>query len=190
MGAMRGFHDAFRVRRAPGVTGENAFQPAQRAENRAVLQNHFLRILRAGGCVTAVAVGGQMAQRAVIRGEGVLVCGNEQERRFLRQIRDAGREIARRAGHTYSGVYLPSSRMTWTTDDILAALFIAVAVLLIVALYHIILIAVDARKIVKRVERMSAQVEQVAMKPLSMLDSAMDWLSGQAEHIGKKKRKK
>lgn len=66
--------------------------------------------------------------------------------------------------------------MTWSAEDIMMGLYIAVAVMLIVALYHVIFIVVDLRKIVKRFESVSDQLETVIMKPLSMTDQAMEWM--------------
>ncbi len=67
-------------------------------------------------------------------------------------------------------------------------LYIAVAVMLIVALYHIIFIAVDARKVAKRIERVTREVESVLMKPLGMTDSALEWV--QSFFLEKAKKKK
>lgn len=66
--------------------------------------------------------------------------------------------------------------MSWSTDDIMTGLYIAVAVMLIVALYHVIFIVVDLRKITRRFDNLTEEVEAVLMKPLSMTDRALDWL--------------
>lgn len=66
--------------------------------------------------------------------------------------------------------------MTWSPEDIMMGLYIAVAVMLIIALYHVIFIVVDVRRIVRRFENVSEEVETVIMKPLSMTDQAMEWM--------------
>jgi len=55
-------------------------------------------------------------------------------------------------------------------------LYIVVAVMLIVVLYHVIFIVVDARKIAKRIENLTQEVEAVIMKPLSMADQVLEWV--------------
>lgn len=55
-------------------------------------------------------------------------------------------------------------------------LYTLVAVMLIVVLYHVLFIVVDLRKIVRRFEDITAQVEEVIMKPLSMADQAVQWV--------------
>ena len=76
--------------------------------------------------------------------------------------------------------------MTWSTEQIMIGLYIAVAVMLIVALYHVIFIVVDLRKVMRRVENVTKEVEAVIMKPLSMTDKAMEWLMGVIEEKRKK----
>lgn len=66
--------------------------------------------------------------------------------------------------------------MTWSPEDIMMGLYIAVAVMLIVTLYHVIFIVVDLRKIVRRVDSVTEEVETMIMKPLSMTDQALEWM--------------
>lgn len=66
--------------------------------------------------------------------------------------------------------------MSWSPEDIMMGLYIAVAVMLIVVLYHIIFIVVDARKIARRIENLTQEVETVVMKPLSMADQVLQWV--------------
>lgn len=66
--------------------------------------------------------------------------------------------------------------MTWSPEDIMMGLYIAVAVMLIVVLYHVIFIVVDARKIARRISNLSEEVETVIMKPLSMIDQLIEWM--------------
>ncbi len=80
--------------------------------------------------------------------------------------------------------------MNWSSDDILQGLFVAVAVMLIVALYHIIFIVVDLRKVMRRFETLTQEVEAVLMKPLSMTDRALDWMISFFEEKAEKHGKK
>jgi cell shape-determining protein MreC len=66
--------------------------------------------------------------------------------------------------------------MSWSPEDIMMGLYIAVAVMLIVVLYHVIFIVVDARKIARRIESLTEEVEAVVMKPLSMADQLLQWM--------------
>lgn len=68
--------------------------------------------------------------------------------------------------------------MEWTSADILTVLYIVVAVLLIIVLYHVLFIVVDLRRTVKRVESISQITESAVMKPLAMADRALDWALG------------
>lgn len=66
--------------------------------------------------------------------------------------------------------------MTWTSTEILSALYIAVAVLLLVTLYHVIFIVVDLRKVMRRMESLTQEVESVLLKPIAMTDKALEWM--------------
>lgn len=66
--------------------------------------------------------------------------------------------------------------MTWAPEDIMMGLYIAVAVMLLIVLYHILFIVVDARKIARRIENLTQEVEAVIMKPLSMADQLLQWM--------------
>lgn len=66
--------------------------------------------------------------------------------------------------------------MTWAPADIMMGLYIAVAVMLLIVLYHILFIVVDARKIARRIENLTQEVEAVIMKPLSMADQLLQWM--------------
>lgn len=79
--------------------------------------------------------------------------------------------------------------MTWSPDDIMIGLYIAVAVMLIVVLYHVIFIVVDLRKIIRRVDNVTDEVETVVMKPLSMADQAIEWLVAFFNEKAQKKNK-
>lgn len=66
--------------------------------------------------------------------------------------------------------------MTWSTMDIMNGLYTAVAVMLIVVLYHVLFIVVDLRKVMRRINVITEEVEMVIMKPLSMTDRALEWM--------------
>jgi hypothetical protein len=66
----------------------------------------------------------------------------------------------------------------WSSVDILQGIFIAVGIMLIVALYHVIFIVVDLRKTMRRIQLVSEEVQTVIMKPLSVADQAMQWVKG------------
>ncbi len=80
--------------------------------------------------------------------------------------------------------------MNLTSVDILHGLYIAIGIMLIVVLYHVIFIVVDVRKIMKRVQTVSEEVETVILKPLSMADQAMAWVTGFLEEKSKHHHKK
>lgn len=80
--------------------------------------------------------------------------------------------------------------MMWTPDDILTILFIAVAILLMIVLYHALFIVVDLRKIMRRVESVSDQVEEVIMKPLAMTDKILAWIMEYIESFEKNRTHK
>lgn len=80
--------------------------------------------------------------------------------------------------------------MSWSPADIMMGLYIAVAVMLIVVLYHVIFIVVDARKIVRRISSLSEEVETVIMKPLSMTDQLLQWLIDFFQEKAEKREKK
>ncbi len=82
--------------------------------------------------------------------------------------------------------------MMWSPEDILIFLYIVVAVMLIIVLYHVLFIVVDVRKVMRRVETVSNQVEEIIMKPLTMTDKILEWVMEYIEALdqtGKHKKK-
>jgi len=77
-----------------------------------------------------------------------------------------------------------------TAQDILVSLQIAVAIMVIVVLYHFIFISVDLRKILRRLDDMTGQVEDLLLKPISMADHLMQWAIDSIEEAQGKKLKK
>lgn len=68
----------------------------------------------------------------------------------------------------------PRIRMPLTYEQVLLFLYMLVAVMLIVVLYHIIFIVVDLRKIAHRVEEVTQEAQTLIMKPISVADQVMD----------------
>ena len=66
--------------------------------------------------------------------------------------------------------------MNLTYEQLQAALWIIVAVMVIVVLYHVLFIVVDLGKILRRFERLSSEVELMIMKPLAMAEQLGEWL--------------
>ena len=80
--------------------------------------------------------------------------------------------------------------MTFTPDALLTGLLIAVSILLLVVLYHILFIVVDVRRIARRFESLSQEIETVILKPLSLTDKLINLAVGFfEEHAAKKKGK-
>lgn len=77
-----------------------------------------------------------------------------------------------------------------TSTAALTYLWIAVAVFLLVILYQVLFIVVDLRKIMRRVEDISAEVEQIIMKPISMADHILKWVTEMIEEKQKKSKSK
>ncbi len=68
---------------------------------------------------------------------------------------------------------------------LIGVLYGLVAVMLLVILYHVLFILVDLRKITRRFEDVTSQVEAVILKPLSIADQAVQWVS---DFIAEKQR--
>lgn len=80
--------------------------------------------------------------------------------------------------------------MNWSGSDIMMGLYIAVAVMLIIVLYHVMFIVVDLRKILRRFDAVTREVEAVIMKPLSMTDQALEWMIHFFQEKAEKQRHK
>lgn len=66
--------------------------------------------------------------------------------------------------------------MTMTMDQVLVALEIAAVIFLLIILYHGLFIVVDLRKVMRRVNDVTRQVEDTVMKPISMADHILQWV--------------
>ncbi len=84
---------------------------------------------------------------------------------------------------------LDFSNITVTMQGLLSVLYAIVAVMIIVVLYHVLFIVVDLRKIMRRFEETTAQVEAMILKPLAIIDEAFAWVIAHVSH-SKKGRKK
>ena len=71
--------------------------------------------------------------------------------------------------------------MEISSGDILAFLYILIGVMLVVVLYHVLFIVVDMRKIMRRVEGITQQVEEVILKPISIADQIFVWIKEQLD---------
>jgi hypothetical protein len=76
---------------------------------------------------------------------------------------------------------------------LLYVLYGIVAVMVMIVLYHVIFIVVDVRKITRRFEDLTQQVEETILKPLALADQGLAWvmefLNRKQEH-GKHHHKK
>ena len=91
------------------------------------------------------------------------------------------------ANHPHRATLSP---MSLTYEELQSFLWIIVAVMVIVVLYHVLFIVVDLRKILHRFERLSSEVEVMIMKPLAMAEQLVEWLKEFLEAKSKKKPKK
>ncbi len=74
----------------------------------------------------------------------------------------------------------------------LQGLYGVVGVMLVVVLYHVLFIVVDLRKILRRIEGVTGEVESMIMRPLGLLDHllqwATEWIENQTERPKKEKK--
>ena len=75
--------------------------------------------------------------------------------------------------------------MPLSAPDVMSFLYIVVAAMLIVVLYHVMFIVVDLRKILRRLDHLTEEVEAVIMKPIGMVDQILKWV---IERIEQKKK--
>lgn len=76
-----------------------------------------------------------------------------------------------------------------TPADVLLYLQILIGIMVVVVLYHVLFAVVDLRKILRRLEGITQQVEDVIMKPISMVDNILEWVMEYIEKDGKKSKK-
>lgn len=61
--------------------------------------------------------------------------------------------------------------------SLLSGLYLVVGIMLVVVLYHVLFIVVDLRKIVRRIEGITAEIEGMVLRPLSLLDHLLQWVT-------------
>lgn len=71
--------------------------------------------------------------------------------------------------------------MAITSADVFTYLSILAVAMVILAVYHLLFILVDLRKIVRRFEDITQQVEAIILKPISMADQILAWVMEQLE---------
>ena len=74
-----------------------------------------------------------------------------------------------------------------TAQDVFMFISILAVLLAVIALYHLLFILVDIRKITRRFEDVTQQVEALILKPISMTDQLLEWVLEQVnQHKAKK----
>ncbi len=66
-------------------------------------------------------------------------------------------------------------------NDILTIALIAATGLLIIVLYNLIFLAMYARRVAERLDFLTKEVETIILKPLGIIDYAVEWLAGFVE---------
>ena len=75
-------------------------------------------------------------------------------------------------------------------EQLIIGLSVATLILTLIILYNALFIVVDVRRIVRRVEGVTEQLEDMVMKPLSMIDGILLWVTQQIEGQTKAPKKK
>ncbi|MBM3228208.1 hypothetical protein FJZ27_05135 [Candidatus Peribacteria bacterium] len=80
-----------------------------------------------------------------------------------------------------------------TAADLLLGLQIVISVIVVVVLYHVLFIVVDLRKVLRRVDDITEQVEAIIVKPISLADQILGKVmemidAGSQKHRHKKKK--
>lgn len=76
-----------------------------------------------------------------------------------------------------------------TSGDVVTYLEITVGVLLVIVLYHVLFIAVDLRKVLRRIESITNEVENIIMKPINAADYILEGIVKYLENQGEEKKK-
>jgi cell shape-determining protein MreC len=81
-----------------------------------------------------------------------------------------------------------------TAPDLLLGLQIIISVIVVVVLYHVLFIVVDLRKVLRRIDDITEQVETMILKPISLADQilgkVMEMIEGGTGNKAKKKKGK
>lgn len=78
---------------------------------------------------------------------------------------------------------------SWTSSGILSALYAVVGVMIIIVLYHVLFIVADLRRVIRRTERITRELQAVIMKPLAVTDEILAWILGMVQSHEKKAKK-
>jgi len=74
-----------------------------------------------------------------------------------------------------------------TAGDVLMFLYIFIGIMLVGVLYHLLFALVDLRKILRRIDQITQQVETFILKPIAIMDEVLTAIV--ALFDGKKKEK-
>ncbi len=81
-----------------------------------------------------------------------------------------------------------------TAPDLLLGLQIVICVIVVIVLYHVLFIVVDLRKVLRRIDDITEQVEAMILKPISLADQilgkVMEMIEGSTGNKAKKKKGK
>ncbi len=77
--------------------------------------------------------------------------------------------------------------MVITLDALVGTLYAIVALMIIVVLYHLLFIVVDVRKMTRRFEDLTSELEAMLLKPIAILDQGFQWM---IDHLEKQRHKK
>lgn len=81
-----------------------------------------------------------------------------------------------------------------TVGQLLIGIQVLIAVMVVVVLYHILFIVVDLRKILRRVDDITEQVEAIILKPIALADQILakvvEMIESGANKVKKGKKKK
>ncbi len=67
--------------------------------------------------------------------------------------------------------------MEFSAQDAITFLTILAIVMAVIVLYHVIFIVIRVRKITERVDDVTKEVEGMIMKPLSLMEESMAWVT-------------
>lgn len=77
--------------------------------------------------------------------------------------------------------------MPITTENLAQGIWIAIALLLLIILYHLLFVVVDLKKIMRRLDKVTKEAEDIILSPLSLVDSILNSFAKMAGKKGSKK---
>jgi len=149
--------------------------------------DHLFAILTAGRFMAAVSVRIEVSKRTMIGGKRMLIHGDAADNELAGHTPDVVQHVAL---HTFDRVpcIVPFPIPMITADDLLLGLQILVFAGLVIVLYHVLFIAVDLRKVMRRVDTVTREIEKIVMKPVSVADQILEFAVSAIE--GSKEGKK